>query len=337
MIKLNDLDLDKTTFVEHCDCDGLVPYILNKFFNINYAKSISTNYNEDLELEFVQSGLYENIVYVDFTPSETIRNIIKEKQMNIMIFDHHIAIKEEIEQFVKDYGEDKVTYIFDNERCGTKIYYDYLMENNYKDKTNFVVEHIVNLTDTYDLYKQNSELWSEAESLNRLLYCTGKFYIKDDRFKCFEFFINNMLWKMQNADHFFFNSLEQSKINADISKENQLFEGLVNNALKEISTRKDEKGLYFAVFHCNSKISAICNRLLAKYKKLTYVICINNYDKENPKISLRSREGFNLLNLKFCKGHENACGVSEEEVECMKEFVKKLENKEIYELGYKEN
>jgi hypothetical protein len=211
------------------------------------------------------------------------------------------------------------------------------MENGYKDKTNSVVEHIVNLTDTYDLYKQNSELWSNAEALNRLLYCTGKFYIKDDRFKCFEFFINNMLWKMQNADHFFFNSLEQSKINADISKENQLFEGLVNNAPKEISTRKDEKGLYFAVFHCNSKISAICNRLLAKYKKLTYVICINNYDKENPKISLRSREGFNLLDLSFCKGHEQACGISEELVGNMKEFVKKLESKEIYELGYKEN
>ena len=146
-----------------------------------------------------------------------------------------------------------------------------------------------------------------------------------------------MLWKMQNADHFFFNSLEQSKINADISKENQLFEGLVNNASKEISTRKDEKGLYFVVFHCNSKISAICNRLLTKYKKLTYVICINNYDKENPKISLRSREGFNLLSLTFCKGHENACGVSEDDVGSMKEFVKKLENKEIYDLGYKEN
>jgi hypothetical protein len=211
------------------------------------------------------------------------------------------------------------------------------MENGYKDKTNSVVEHIVNLTNTYDLYRQNDELWNEAESLNRLLYCTGKFYIKDDRFKCFEFFINNMLWKMQNADHFFFNTLEQSKINADISKENQLFEGLVNNAPKEISTRKDCKENYFAVFHCNSKISAICNRLLAKYKKLAYVVCINNFDKENPKISLRSREDFNLLDLNYCKGHENACGISENEVGNMKEFVKKLENKEIYELGYREN
>ena len=334
-MKLNEIDLDKTLFVEHRDVDGLMPYILNKFFKINFTDSISTNYGELLELEPIKNNNYQNVIYIDFTPSESIRKIIEEKQMNVLILDHHLAVKEEIEEWCKSYP--KVEYIFDNERCGTKIYYDYLMENGYKSKTNSVVEHIVNLTNTYDLYRQNDELWSEAESLNRLLYCTGKFYIKDDCFKCFEFFINNMLWKMQNADHFFFNSLEQSKINADISKENQLFEGLVNNASKEISTRKDEKGLYFAVFHCNSKISAICNRLLTKYKKLTYVICINNYDKENPKISLRSREGFNLLSLSFCKGHENACGVSEDEVGSMKEFVKKLENKEIYELGYKEN
>ena len=71
---------------------------------------------------------------------------------------------DEIEQFVKDYGEDKVTYIFDNDRCGTKIYYDYLIENEYKSKTNEVVEKIVNLTDTYDLYKQDSELWSDADN-----------------------------------------------------------------------------------------------------------------------------------------------------------------------------
>lgn len=317
------------------DLDGICPYILNKFFEINFTDSISTNYGELLELEPIKNNNYQNVIYIDFTPSESIRKVIEEKQMNVLILDHHLAVKEEIKEWCKSYP--KVEYIFDNDRCGTKIYYDYLMENGYKDKTNSVVEYIVNLTDTYDLYKQNDELFKEAENLNRLLYCTGKFYIKDDRFKCFEFFINNMLWKMQNADNFFFNSLEQSKINADISKENQLFEGLVNNAPKEISTRKDEKGLYFAVFHCNSKISAICNRLLAKYKKLTYVICINNYDKENPKISLRSREGFNLLSLSFCKGHEQACGISEELVGDMKEFVKKLENKEIYELGYKEN
>lgn len=334
MIKLNDLDLNKIIMCSHADMDGIQPFVLNKFFNLNYAKSISTNYGENLELESVQSGLYENIVYTDFTPSEIVRNAIKEKNMNVMIFDHHIAVKKEIEQFVKEYGEDKVTYIFDNERCGTKIYYDYLMENGYKDKTNCVVEKIVNLTDTYDLYKQDSELWSESDKLNRLMYSSGKYYIKDDRLKCFEVFINSMLWKIQNMKEFKFVAWEMEKIQKDINKENEIFENLVRNASKEISTRKDSKGNYFAIINCNSKISAICNRVLSKYKKLTYVICINDYDKENPKISLRSRDEFNLLDLNFCKGHEQACGISDELVGDMKDFIKKLKSKELYELGY---
>ena len=77
-MKLNEIDLSKTLFVEHCDWDGIQPYILNKFFNIDYAKSISVNYGEDLELESLQSGLYENVIYVDFTPSETCQKVIIE-------------------------------------------------------------------------------------------------------------------------------------------------------------------------------------------------------------------------------------------------------------------
>lgn len=338
-MKLNEINLSKTLRISHCDADGLIPFVLDKFFNINYAKSISTNYSEDLELEFVQSGLYENIVYTDFTPSEIVRNAIKEKYMNVIIFDHHIAVKEEIKQFVKEYGEDKVTYVFDNERCGTKIYYDYLMENGYKSKTNDVVEKIVNLTDTYDLYKQDSELWSDADKLNRLLYSSGKYYIKDDRLKCFEVFIDSMLWKMQNMTEFKFVAWELEKIQKDINKENEIFENLVHEASSKISTRKDNHNNYFAVINCNSKISAICNRLLAKYKKLTYVICINDYDKENPKISLRSRDGFDLLQLNYAKGHEQACGISDSEIvpKTMKEFTEDLKSKKLYELGYKEN
>ena len=109
----------------------------------------------------------------------------------------------------------------------------------------------------------------------------------------------------------------------------------MKNASKEISTRKDSRGFYFAVFHCNSKVSDVCNKILRKYKKLSYVLCINDYDKENPKISLRSVDEFDLTELNYAKGHANASGVSPSEVDNMKEFVKKIESKEIYELGYK--
>ena len=79
--------------------------------------------------------------------------------------------------------------------------------------------------------------------------------------------------------------------------------------------------------------------MLEKYKKVDYCVVINDYDKENPKISLRSRDGFDLLQLNYAKGHEQACGISDTEIapKTMKEFTEDLKNKKLYELGYKEN
>lgn len=329
----DDFNFDKCLRVSHCDMDGLMPVILDRYFGLLFSKTISTNYGDDLELESVKSGLYEFVVYTDFTPSDCVKKAIEEQNMKVIIFDHHIAVNEEILNWSKIYNN--IYYLFDNDRCGTKIYYDYLIDNGCE--SNSVVEEIVDLVNVYDLYNQESELWENAFKLNTLMYCTGKYWEKTDKFKCFEFFMNTVLWKMQNAKHFFFNNLETSKINADIAKANSLFENLINNAKCEISTRKDSKGFYFAVFHCNSKVSDICSKMLKKYSKLSYVCCINNYDKDNPRISLRSKEGFDLTELKYVKGHANASGVAVEEVGDIKDFIAKLENKEIYELGYKES
>ena len=75
---------------------------------------------------------------------------------------------------------------------------------------------------------------------------------------------------------------------------------------------------------------------MEKYKKVDYLLIINDYNQDEPKVSLRSRE-MNLLDLNFTSGHELACGIDSEKVGDMKEFVRKLKNKEIFELGYKEN
>ena len=92
MIKLNEIDLDKTLGIFHVDLDGICPYILNKFFKINFTDSISTNYGELLELEPIKNNNYQNVIYIDFTPSESIRKVIEEKQMNVLILDHHLEI-----------------------------------------------------------------------------------------------------------------------------------------------------------------------------------------------------------------------------------------------------
>ena len=318
---------NETLWITHCDFDGLSPYILNKFFNLTYGKEISTNYGELMELEHIH--LYKNVVYVDFTPCQQVRDEIEKYNLNCLILDHHEGVTEEINEWGKKYS--KMEYIYDNEKCGTKLYYEWLKGQGFVG--NSVSDYIVELTDTYDLYKQERENWNIAESCNRLMYASARWSYKDDRFKCYEFFINNMLWKMQNADKFFFNKLEQTHIQDDINKENNLFDDLIHNASKNISTRKDSKGHYFAIFYGKSKISALANRLLNKYKKLDYVIIINDYNKDDIKISLRSRDEFNVLNLVGVKGHANAGGIDTSERDT-KELSEKLWKKEIYELGY---
>ena len=336
MIKLNEIDLDKTYQISHLDTDGTIPIVLNKFFQINYAKEVMSNYGEDAENSDLSSGLYNTVIYTDFTPNDRAREIIKEKNMKCLIIDHHESVKESMEEFCKDYLN--AEYIFDVNKCGTKLYYEWLLSQGYKG--NKVSDYIVELTDTYDLFKKESSLFSEADKLNRLLYSSAKWYIlksnPTDRISAYETFINSMVWKMQNMNEFKFVAWEMEKIQGDINKENEIFESLIKNASKEISTRKDERGKYFCVFSCKSKISAIASRVLEKYKKVDYLLIINDYNQDDPKVSLRSRE-INLLDLNFTSGHELACGIDSEKVGDMKEFVRKLKNKEIFELGYKEN
>ena len=276
-MKLNEIDLSKTIMITHIDTDGTIPLVLNRFFQINYDKEITSNHNEDLEHEHLPN--YENVLYVDFTPNESARKIIQENNIRCIILDHHEGVKEEIEEFCKSY--DKCEYIFDNTRCGTKIYYEWLIkENGYKG--NSVSDEIVALTDTYDLYKKERSNWKMAEDCNRLLYATCSWYVlqKDpsNRIEAYKFFINSMLWKMENANNFFFNKIESEKIALDIKKENDIFNELINNAKTKISTRQDAKGRYFAVFDCNSKISAVASKLMERYKSLSYCVIINSYE-----------------------------------------------------------
>lgn len=335
MIKLNDLDLDKTLMCSHIDADGTIPIVLNKFFQINYSKEVMSNYGEDAENSDLSSGLYNTVIYTDFTPNDRAREIIKEKNMKCLIIDHHESVKESMEEFCKDYSNTE--YIFDVTKCGTKLYYEWLLSQGYKG--NKVSDYIVELTDTYDLFKKESSLFDEADKLNRLLYSSAKWYIlrsnPTDRISAYETFINSMVWKMQNMNEFMFVAWEMEKIQGDIKKENELFESIVKNASSEISTRKDSKGHYFIIYTCRSKISAIASRILEKYKKVDYCIILNDYDPNNIKISLRSRDNFDLLSLCGTSGHSNACGVDTNFVKDINKYAKDLKNKTIYELGYK--
>ncbi len=80
----------------------------------------------------------------------------------------------------------------------------------------------------------------------------------------------------------------------------------------QIKTRRDSLGNYFSVIKLKTKVSALASRILDKWSRLSYVIIINEYFPSEPKISIRSRKGFNLLEkFESVAGHQEACGLKE--------------------------
>lgn len=287
--------------ITHIDLDGCGSLIINSIFDIKFDKINFTNYGDSNELEFLEELKKDDIVvYTDFSPNESARKLIKLSNCKCIIYDHHESVYDEISKWEYDNFE----YHYDISKSGTKIYYD-LIKNNYPN--NLVLNEFVELVSVYDLYQKTSPLWEMADKLNRCFFKTLTYYKQGaDKFMSF---IKNQVYKCTNFTEFKFSSWEQEKIDKDIQEEEEIFNELVLHSAKLLKTRKDEDGNYFVVVKLNKKISAIASRILNKWKKLQYVIVINTYKNDDWKISIRSRDDFNMLEYKGVKGHPSACAI----------------------------
>ncbi|MGD9679027.1 MAG: hypothetical protein AB7V16_11855 [Vulcanibacillus sp.] len=295
----------KILISSHNDLDGVFPIILAKRYSQQLGNpDLWMNGYNDSDYNHDELQNYDVVIYPDFSPDEKCRKIIQDNNIICYVLDHHIAVYDELTKWAKTY--DKVFYTFSETQSGTEIFYNWLKEN-FNIETNQTIDEAVILVSTYDTWKKESPLWTEAQNLNRLLYKVLDY--KTQGLRKYNLFISIMNHKFDFEDHFYFNKIEMMKINQDIAKEDELFNEIISKPGKTIKTRKDEQGRYFAVIKCNSKVSAICNRLLEKYKKLDYVIALNAFNKEKPSISLRSKQHFNLLELERAKGHEGAAGI----------------------------
>lgn len=318
--------MEHKLLITHVDLDAQGVYLLSKYYNIEFDAIMFQDYSNYDTGNFPYEDLtkYTTIWYFDFSPDSRSRDIIQKNNITCIIGDHHIAVEKEI----NEWEYDKKTYIFDNERSGTKIYYDFIKQvYNFESKS--VVEEFVTLIDTYDLWKQDSELWTKASNLNRLFYKVAD-YTKPEE-KKYHIFSDLIEHKLNYSDTFEFNSIEQRKINEDIKKEDSIFCEYITGK-KKIKTRQDEAGRYFSIIQINSKISAVCNRILLKYKKLDYIIALNSYNGNN-RVSIRSKKHINLLEYENVKGHENAAGYEN----VTEDFFEGLWTGKVYSLTLKKN
>ena len=80
----------------------------------------------------------------------------------------------------------------------------------------------------------------------------------------------------------------------------------------------DEKGFPYLITIAPKKISFIASELLKEYPDVSYVAIINTYKDNWEKISLRSKEDFDVTLI--CNGHKQAGGMETNREDAMKLF-----------------
>lgn len=289
--------------------DALSAYCIIKYYNIKYDEIVSLNYDQYNDFISYIEKLNENdeVFFIDFSPNKEWVKLIEEKKINIKIWDHHGSINEKDSAYdlLSNWKYSKLNYYYDNTKSGAEIFYINFIKPELK-QINKIVEYYLNLVTIYDTGKIDNPLFKEASNLNRLFWKMKSWGIKG--LESYDYFVKSMTYKFDNLTEWKYNRLEEKKIQEDVNREKEIFNKLISGGTSTLKTRKDEKGNYFCIMRLRSKASGICNLLFDKYSKLMYCIVINEYDKENLKLSLRSRQGFNLTDLQEIHGHEGAAG-----------------------------
>lgn len=310
--------------ITHNDTDGMGSIILDKIHNIDYDDTLSLGYefwDNPTTLEYIKS--FKNIVITDLSFSEKLFHELIKLGIYISCYDHHTS-SSYLANLPKS---NKYEVYHDETRSGTKIYFEEFILKNFS-RVKKIERYFVELVDTYDLWKKESPLWEEAQSLTRVLYGMSDWTVEGYASK--EKFINQQIKKIQRLSEWRWLNNEQKFITNAILKE----ETALKDAEARFNKRIDSKGVPFGVFYLGGKISITATKILEIHKDLKYVIVQNSFRELNSKISIRSRneEEFNCLDLQIAAGHTCAAGGEFKNNTEAKDFL----DGNIYCLAYKD-
>ena len=290
------LSYHSSILLGHTDLDGICAPILAQYFDLHFDKIICYDYGFEDEATAVQV-LYDSeyIVITDLAVTPVLYEDLLVKGKIVQIFDHH-----ETSQWIID----KPGCVWDNKRCGTKIFFDEYVRPHIK-RYKPIVREFVDLIDVYDRWDLESPLRPMSEDLQRVFVKYGNWDL-DDALARHDRFISVMLRKLQNDEHFGWNSVELMYIrDAKVSEDKAYGE-----ALNMLQIRRDNKNRKFGVFSLWGKISMVCHRILNVDKQdFVYLVVVQRFHNIWGKMSLRSREGeFNLTELAVVAGHKSSAG-----------------------------
>lgn len=145
---------------------------------------------------------YDKVFVTDLCIKEPLLSVIDKDDVlreKIIVLDHH---KTEIEEGNNKYSFVNIVVEKDGVRVsGTKLFYDYLLENNYLQRID-VLDELVEWTRQYDVWDWKSENNYEARKLHILFEVLG-----------YEKYLELINYKVDNLDSIIYNDYEKSVIN----------------------------------------------------------------------------------------------------------------------------
>ena len=249
------------------------------------------------------------VLFTDITPSVRLYRTMLRSRVEFYIFDHHETGKQEL-------GEHS-NYYYTTEKCGAKIFYDYLLEQGAA--YNHTLDRLITLTDTYDRWQHESEDWKEAKNLSNVMFGYVNWFVVQSDTGRYEPFIDAQLRKLEKADHFFFTPKEKKSIDTALTKEEKNFKV----ARENLQIRKDNQGNIYGYAECTAKLSFVAHRLLRESpEELDYIAMYGNFDSTNRKISLRSAsmDVSEIASTWGGGGHEGAAAFEFENLEQLHQF-----------------
>ena len=108
---------------------------------------------------------YNKVIMIDYSVTAEIVQKLLDKNIEVIIIDHHKNPQTELLNNIKN---DKFVYYFDDTKAGCMLAYEYFKPKNVRVKKIFY--QLVELANTYDLFKKTDALWEDALNLNRVFY-----------------------------------------------------------------------------------------------------------------------------------------------------------------------
>lgn len=171
----------KVLILSHkADCDGITPVILTRYAFSDVTSILLDNGEvEERVLELVTTDewkSYDQIFMTDLCVSEKVADIIVQKKIPFLVFDHHISVAS-----MNRYSFIEVIDTLDGRKeCGTSNFYRYLLENYANEKlTRKSVSEFVDLVRSIDTWEWASTNRREAVWLGNLFDLYGREYFEE--------------------------------------------------------------------------------------------------------------------------------------------------------------